>query len=152
MAKTGPAPIPTHLKLVRGTARKDRINKNEPTPKKVIPKCPTWLNADAKKIWKRTAEQLKDMGVLFESDQDLLAAYAIAVDNYIKATRLVDTEGLLVEGRRDGQVTNPAVRVQRDAAQLMRQLAAEFGLTPSSRTRISSEGGKSDGGIDDLLG
>lgn len=144
MTTPGPAPIPTHLKLVRGTARPDRINKKEPKPKLSTPKVPSWLTKDQKVIWKRTASQLKNMGLLFESDQDLLAAYAIAVDNYIKSSKIIELEGLLIEGRRDGQVTNPAVRVQRDSAQLMRQLGAEFGLTPSSRTRISSEAGESD--------
>jgi P27 family predicted phage terminase small subunit len=44
---------------------------------------------------------------------------------------------VLVEGRRDGLVSNPAVRVQRDSAQLIRQLASELGLTPSSRSRLT---------------
>lgn len=144
MAKPGPAPTPTHLRVVRGD-RKDRINTNEPKPdKSKDPKCPSYLSADAKKIWKRTAKQLKAMGLLFEADQDVLAAYANAVANYQHATVLVDQQGLLVEGRRDGWVTNPAVRVQRDSATLIRMLASELGLTPSSRTRLKAEGDSSD--------
>jgi P27 family predicted phage terminase small subunit len=108
------------------------------------------LSDEAKAEWRKTVKQLKAMGVLFESDQDLIAAYANALVNYRKATLMVDAEGLLIEGRRDGMVTNPAVRVQRDSAQLIRQLAQEFGLSPSSRTRIGTNGDTNDG-LDDLL-
>jgi P27 family predicted phage terminase small subunit len=58
--------------------------------------------------------------------------------NYQKATEVVDQDGILVEGRRDGLVSNPAVRIQRDAATLIRMLASELGLTPSSRSRLSA--------------
>ena len=152
MAKPGPSPLPSHLKLIRGTARPSRINNKEPKPKNKIPRCPEWLSDDAKKVWKRTTTQLKGMGLLFESDQDLIAAYCNAVVNYKIATDLVDKSGLLIKGRRDGVITNPAVRAQRDAAQLMRQLGAEFGLTPSSRTRISADGeANGSTGIDSIL-
>jgi P27 family predicted phage terminase small subunit len=138
MAKPGPAPTPSHLRIVRGD-RKDRINTNEPKPKKAKPKCPSWLSKEAKAVWRRTSAQLDAMGLLFEADQDILAAYSVAVVTYQQATKLVEEQGVLVEGRRDGWVTNPAVRVQRDQATLIRMLASEMGLTPSSRTRLKAE-------------
>ena len=133
MARPGPAPTPTHLRVVRGV-RPDRINTSEPQPPKAEPKCPTWLSRDAKVVWKRTAEQLRSMGLLFEADQDVLVAYVGAVVNYQRATKLVDQEGIVVEGRRDGMVTNPAVRVQRDAAQQIRMLASELGLRAEEKS------------------
>lgn len=147
MAKPGPAPTPTHLRVVRGD-RKDRINTKEPKPKKSKPRCPAWLSDEAKVVWKRTAKQLDGMGLLYEADQDILNAYANAVVNYQKATELVDRSGVLIKGRRDGVVTNPAVRVQRDAATLIRMLAGELGLTPSARTRLKAE---QDDTADDFL-
>lgn len=148
MARPGPAPTPSHLRIVRGD-RKDRINTSEPKPKRAKPKCPTWLSKQAKAVWRRTATQLDAMGLLFEADQDILAAYAVAVVTYQEATKLVEQEGILIEGRRDGMVTNPAVRVQRDQATLIRMLASEMGLTPSSRTRLKAE--ENDDATDDLL-
>lgn len=144
MARPGPSPTPTHLRIVRGV-RTDRINTSEPKPKQAEPKCPTWLSREAKTVWKRTADQLRTMGLLYEADQDVLVAYVGAVVNYQRATKIVDTEGVLVEGRRDGMVTNPAVRVQRDAAQQIRMLAGELGLTPASRTRLKAEETSDDG-------
>jgi len=144
MGKRGPAPLPTHLKIVRGTARPDRINKKEPKAKTGTPRCPEWLSDEAKVVWKRTVAQLKQMGTLSVADVDLIAAYCNAVVTYQKATDLVDKSGVLIKGRRDGVVTNPAVRIQRDAATLIRQLGAEFGLSPSSRTRIQTDSGEDD--------
>ena len=146
MSRPGPAPTPTHLRVVRGD-RKDRINTAEPKPKGTKPRCPAWLCDEAKVVWKRTTKQLDAMGLLFDADQDIIAAYANAVVNYQRATELVDRSGVLIKGRRDGVVTNPAVRVQRDAATLIRMLAGELGLTPSARTRLKAE---QDGG-DDFL-
>ena len=140
--------MPNHLRVVRGV-RTDRINKKEPKPKKSKPRCPEWLSPEAKTVWRRTCKQLEDMGILFSADQDIIAAYANAVVNFQRATELVDRSGVLVKGRRDGVVTNPAVRVQRDAAQLIRQFASELGLTPSSRSRLSAE--TTEGAADDFL-
>jgi P27 family predicted phage terminase small subunit len=145
----GPAPLPSHLKLVRGTARPDRMPKNEPKPKATTPRCPDWLCPEAKVIWKRVTKQLKEMNLLFTADQDVIASYCNAVLNYQRATEIVDKTGVLIKGRRDGVVTNPAVRVQRDAAQLIRQLAAELGLTPSARGRLNVE--TTGGGADDAF-
>ena len=139
MSRPGPAPLPTHLKVLRGTARPDRINKREPKAPSKTPRCPDWLSDEAKVVWKRTVKQLKEMGILSDTDGDLLATYANAVVTYQKATVIVDASGILVKGRRDTVVTNPAVRIQRDTAQLVRQLGAEFGLSPASRTRIQAE-------------
>jgi P27 family predicted phage terminase small subunit len=149
MTRPGPKPTPTHLRMLRGD-RKDRINTAEPKPRKQRARVPAWLSPDARAVWQRTAKQLDAMGLLYAADEDVIVAYVHAVVNYRKATKIVEELGLLVEGRRDGLVTNPAVRVQRDAATLIRMLAAELGLTPSARSRLSVEEG-SDGDADDLL-
>jgi P27 family predicted phage terminase small subunit len=139
MAKPGPAPTPTHLRIIRGD-RKDRINTKEPKPdKSKQPKMPDWLSDEAKIIWRRTIKQLKSMNMLYEADQDVIVAYVNAVVNYQKASELVDRSGVLIKGRRDGVVKNPAVQIQRDAATLIRMLAGELGLTPSARTRLKAE-------------
>jgi len=148
MSTPGPKPKPTHLRIVQGE-RKDRINTAEPTPSAKPPRAPAWLSDDAKKVWRRTVAQLKEMGIASEADTDILAAYCTAVVNLQRATEIVDRTGIMVKGRRDGVVKNPAVQIQRDAAQLVARLGAEFGLTPSSRSRVRSTDAGSD--IGDLL-
>lgn len=135
MGRRGPAPKPTNLRILHGD-RPDRINRAEPTPRPGIPQCPAWLDDDAKRVWRFTIDELKAMGLVTRADRDALAAYCTFVVQFERATRLVNTAGALIKGRRDSVVTNPAARVQRDAASMMAKYAAEFGLTPRARSEI----------------
>ena len=150
MPRPGPVPLPTHLKVLKGV-RADRVNTAEPKPARVPPACPTWLSNETKREWRRVTKQLATMDLLYAADLDIIVAYAQAVVTYRQATKLVEEQGLLVPGRRDDFVTNPAVRIQRDSAQLIRQLAGELGLTPSSRSRLSVQEETANDG-DALLG
>jgi P27 family predicted phage terminase small subunit len=150
MAKPGPKPTPTHLKLIRGD-RKSRVNEAEPKASQKAPPMPRWMSADAKKVWRRTVKQLEKMGVLYECDGDTLAAYCEAVVRHAEACQLIHQTGLLVKGRRDGIVKNPAIQVARDAEATIKALAQEFGLTPSARTRIKVDGDGTDD-LDTILG
>jgi len=111
---------------------------------------PRWLSDEAKKVWRRTVKQLAQMGVLYESDGDSLAAYCEAVSRHAAASKMVQAEGILVEGRNGLLVKNPAVQVARDAEATIKSFAQEFGLTPSARTRIKVD--RTDGDdLDDFL-
>ena len=73
MAQRGRKPIPTAIKELEGNPGKRALNIKEPKPKRKAPKCPTWLDNEAKKEWKRTAKQLEQLGILTEVD---MAAFA----------------------------------------------------------------------------
>lgn len=64
MATRGRKPKPTALKLLEGNPGKHPINEHEPIPPKSTVKCPTWLEPEAKKEWKRLAPSLEAMGAL----------------------------------------------------------------------------------------
>jgi P27 family predicted phage terminase small subunit len=149
MSRPGPAPTPTHLKIVRGV-RRDRINDKEPKPTKKTPPCPAWLSAEGKKVWRRTSKQLTEMGLLYACDGDSLAAYCEAVVRHQKACEVINSTGILIKGRRDGVVKNPAVQVARDAEATIKAFAQEFGLTPSARTRLKTTE-ETSSTLDDLL-
>ena len=68
MATRGRKPKPTALKLLEGNPGKRPINEHEPVPPKGTVKCPTWLEPEAKKEWKRLAPSLEAMGVLTQAD------------------------------------------------------------------------------------
>ena len=79
--KPGTKPTPTALKKLRGTARPDRVNANEPKPRvpAKTPRVPRHLNDRAKKYWRREAKKLHAVGILTEVDllvqlADLLGA------------------------------------------------------------------------------
>lgn len=148
MGKRGPAPAPTALKLVRGD-RKSRIATSEPQPDDVEVKPPLGLTPKALTVWRRVAPQLVRQRLVTSWDVDAFAAYCEAVVTHVDATKAVRKHGVLITSDHGGLVKNPALQVARDAANTIRALAREFGLTPSARASIgSSSAGKagSDGG------
>ena len=91
-----------------------------------IPRPPVWLSKDAKAEWRRIMPDLIERKILTEADLG-------SVENYCTVT------GRVREIERAIQVA-PEIdarlfRLQDKAAQTARQLAAELGLTPVSRSR-----------------
>ena len=52
MALKGRKPKPTAIKILEGNPRKRKLNTKEPRPKKIAPKCPVWLDVEAKREWR----------------------------------------------------------------------------------------------------
>jgi P27 family predicted phage terminase small subunit len=131
----GRKPMPTQLKMIKGE-RQDRVNHDEPQPETGIPICPV-SDRRVNEVWDYTVEQLRKMRVLTMADRDPLLAYCQAVVMHHRCSELLDGEGYLWQGSDgDVMVPHPAVKMQREAALLIKQFGAEFGLTPSARTRI----------------
>jgi P27 family predicted phage terminase small subunit len=135
MGRRGPAPKPTKLRLLHGD-RKDRVNTSEPLPAEGLPECPDSTREDVREVWDYTLDQLAAMGLATPADRDALYAYCEAVVLHREACRLVAKSGVLLRGIHGNPIRNPALQVMRDAAQVVRALAQEFGLTPSSRSQI----------------
>ena len=135
MGRRGPRPTPSALR--RRDTRRDRINLAEPKPpsRSPAPSAPRSLSPEAKRIWRRLAPALHQAGVLTAFDVDALAVLCDLKVQHDRARQMLEP-GLLVKGRGDQLVTNPAWRIYRDAAVLVRTYAAEFGLTPSARSMI----------------
>lgn len=132
----GRKPTPTALKLVSGVGRThpERINDDEPVPDDGVPVCPV-SDKLVREVWDYTATQLKRMRVLTLADRDMLLAYCQAVVMHQRASQLLDAEGYLIRAEK-GLFPHPAVRMQKDAALMIKSLGTEFGLTPAARTRI----------------
>ena len=108
-----------------------------------VPRAPAWLARDAKAEWKRVAPILTERRTLTEADLGCLEAYCAAIGLMRAAQRQIDAEGLTMGSRK-----HPAVAIQSDAMTQARQLAAELGLTPVSRSRPAIR----DDDHDDLAG
>src|SRR4051812_43844368 len=77
MGNRGPPPLPTKLKLLRGTARADRSNPDEPKPPPVleVPPAPAWLREHGRREWERVAPILVNTRVLTQVDLGILEDY-----------------------------------------------------------------------------
>lgn len=137
MAKPGRKPKPTHLRLIEGNPGKRPLLENEPKPRPVAPTCPAWLNTKAKKEWQRVVPELKALGLLTVVDGAALAGYCQAYARWREAEEAIEKYGMIGKTESGYVQQLPYVSIAQKSAQLMKAFATEFGLTPSSRSRIS---------------
>ena len=116
--KPGTKSKPTKLKVVSGVSDQQRLNHTEPEVDQTLPIMPEWVTGYAAEIWARLADKLHDAGVLTFVDRDVLAMYC-----------------QLMSAFRDA-VTDADVNKQVKLSQQVRILAAELGMTPSSRSSL----------------
>lgn len=136
----GPAPKPTALKVLEGNPGQRRLPENEPRPPQVAPEAPEWLSMEAQAEWDRIVPVLDTLGLLTAVDRAALAAYCTAWALVVDAAQEIQAFGLLVEGQKGERVKNPAIQVLRDATATCKGFCAEFGLTPSARSRMTAPG------------
>ena len=98
---------------------------------------PAHLSADAKKEWKRVAKELHGLGLLTTIDRTALAAYCETFVTWCDALAKCREMGMIVKTSNGNPIQNPYLSVASQAEKRMRGWLAEFGMTPSSRTRIS---------------
>jgi phage terminase small subunit len=113
----GRRPVPTHLKVLRGNPGKRPLNAQEPQPDNTIPHCPQWLDATARKAWRRIIRAMRHTGVITSVDRDALAIYCALYSQ-------------IEEAFRQGRL--PPISLLTE----LRQHMTEFGFTPSSRVRL----------------
>jgi P27 family predicted phage terminase small subunit len=92
------------------------------------PPAPSYLSAQAKAEWKRIMPQLISRRIITRADLAGVEAYASAVG----ICRQIE------ELRAGGIIDKVQFGIWNRAAQTSRQLASEYGLTPTSRVRIGS--------------
>lgn len=143
MGRRGPPPKPSALKKLEGTHRKDRAARNELIAPPGTPERPAWLDAEARAEWERVVPQLAELGILATVDRGMLADYCAAHSLAVQATRRYQKDGLVVKTKQ-GPLKHPMIKVAQEARAQARLLAAEFGLSAASRTRISVPTSKND--------
>jgi len=133
----GRKPIPTATKVLRGNPGHRPLNDQEAKPKTKakLPKAPSYLNDVAKKEWRRMGRRLFDAGLLTELDETALASYCQSYSSWVEANEKVQELGAVVVRMR-GPVRSPWVGIASQAWKEMTRMLGEFGMTPSSRSRV----------------
>jgi P27 family predicted phage terminase small subunit len=133
----GRKPKPTLLKVLDGNPGKRPLNDREPQPPQGVPDRPVWLDAEAQAEWDRVTGELEMMGLLSLADRAALAAYCTAWSRWVEAEAMVKKFGTIVKSPEKGfPMKSPYLTIADQALETMRKLMVEFGLTPSSRSRI----------------
>jgi P27 family predicted phage terminase small subunit len=93
---------------------------------------PSWLDATAKKEFKRLADLLLSVELINEADTLHLAMYCEYYSQYLSYKREVKAKGKWVDGK-----PNPFILRMKDAAAQMKSFATDLGLSPASRARLA---------------
>lgn len=147
----GRKPKPTALKQLAGNPGKRALNHSEPKPEPGLPYCPRQLTPEAKMEWRRIAHQLQALGLMTKLDRAALAAYCQSWADYNQALKaLVDADLVMVTDK-GYHHPNPWLGIRDRAMDQMRKFMAEFGLTPSSRSRLKVDAGDQEPSLAEVL-
>ena len=136
MAQRGRKPKPTALKVLEGNPGKRPLNGAEPAPAHKAPRCPSWLEAEAKREWKRIGRILEQMGLLTEMDMAAFAGYCQAYARWKEAEEFISQHGTMVRTPNGYLQQVPQVSIAQTNMKIMLRFCEQFGLTPSARSRI----------------
>lgn len=132
--------VPTQLKLLHGNPGHHPLNKNEPKPEPLAPKCPGFLDRTAKKEWKRMVELLEPLGLISKLDMAALAAYCQTFSRWAEAEAMIRKQGMLVKTPNGYPQLSPFLVIANKALEQMKGFAIEFGMTAVSRSKINLPG------------
>ena len=136
MAQRGRKPKPTALKQLEGNPGRRPLNSNEPKPCKKAPRCPLWLEEEAKKEWRRMVKILEYMGLLTEIDMAAFAGYCQAFARWKEAEEFISKHGTIVKTPSGYWQQVPQVSIAQTYLKIMNRFCEQFGLTPSARSRM----------------
>lgn len=143
----GRKPVPTHLKLLRGS-RKVRKDGAEPLPRGHLRVAPDWFTDGQREAWEYAITHAP-VGLLRQLDRDALAVWVVAHDLWRRASiaqAKLDAGKelpLLTKTPNGMSQQSPYVGIMSKQALIMLKAASEIGFTPASRSRVSvGEGGE----------
>jgi P27 family predicted phage terminase small subunit len=134
----GRKPQPTKLKVIRGNPGKRPLNDSEPTHPALETACPDDLvDPVARTEWDRLAPQLISSGQVTMVDRGTLMGYCLKYAQWKALEAEAKNHPFIVRSPSGYPIPNPALGMANRAFALMLKAAAELGITPSSRSRVS---------------
>lgn len=115
---------------------------------------PADLPPDQVADWNTITATLAKLKLLDEAVLLNVRAYCSALDNIRVCNKIIATDGHFIKNKDGIPRAHPALAILQKQQELANRFAAEFGLTPSSRSRKGMGGDQPDGpsgGIDDFL-
>ena len=113
--------------------------KREPKPEPVAPRMPTKLSAAGKRYWKWFVPRMEKLGILSQDNRETLKRYCALMAMWDDLYEDVQKHG--VSQISPAQGTSSLRAEYRSFIQIgeeCRRLETEFGLTPSSRSKIEA--------------
>jgi P27 family predicted phage terminase small subunit len=143
MGQRGPKPLPSAVKLARGTFRPDRAAHHEAAAIGK-PNCPAWMkDKDARSEFRRLVRVLGEMGLIGAADGNLLVRYCTAWVRWRRINQtLLANPGAEVATYKDEAGKPKSIQVsalhsiERSLADQLSRMEGLLGMSPSARSRI----------------
>lgn len=94
------------------------------------------LAEEAKAYIKDVLLMLEQNGIMEDVDGAAIQMLAYNYSTFIRASKIIEEEGLTVTSDRGNIAEHPAVKIARDAQTSALKVMAEFGLTAKSRSKL----------------
>lgn len=133
----GRKPKPLELRVLHGQAAA-KARASQPRTRRVLPRCPANLTGVAADKWRKVARELYDAGLLTTIDIDALATYCTVYARWVDAEEQVAKGGAVLKTVAGNIIQNPYLAIANRCIDQMGKLEAEFGMTPSSRSRVKA--------------
>ncbi len=103
-------------------------------------KCPSFLDKEAKREWKRIVTALSGLDILKQTDASILASYCVGFSRWKAAEMTIAREGTTIKvtgsmGQEKWQ-KHPALMVAAEAVQQMTRAGTRLGFSPVDRVRV----------------
>lgn len=132
----GPRPEPIALRIFRGNPGRRRIPR-VPQFTTRLSAPPEFLDATAKRVWRELVKSMATVpGLVTAVDAPALALMCQAYADAVGFRAEVAKRGAVVTTGRGMIRVNPAIAAYNAAVATYLKFAAEFGLTPSARSRV----------------
>lgn len=139
MGARGPKRTPTATLKARGSWLADtRADGDVPLFPVDEPSCPSWLVPEAKAEWRRVVKYLMDAGLLAKANRAALTAYCICWGELHEAEKEVQEGGAVLTSAKGFKYPSPWLNIRNGALTTLVKLAAEFGMTPASASRVTA--------------
>ena len=103
-----------------------------------LPACPKHLQGEARKEWRRLGKRLIECGLFADIDAGALALYCQAWARWVEAEEKLTEYGTVVKAPSGFLQQSPYLSIANKAMDQMTRLLVEFGMSPSSRSRVSA--------------
>jgi len=141
----GRKPKPSARRRLEGNPGRRPFNADEPAPPEPAhafdsppPELAEFAAASAE--WRRLAPMLRIARQITEADRAALIALCLEWDRYLDAMKQIKRLGLVVKAPSGYPIPNPYLSIATRALAGCNHLWPELGLTPSSRSRVKTEG------------
>lgn len=163
--------LPVEIKELQGTSQKCRDGAGATSFEVLakVPAAPKYFTKSQKNIFKSTCQQLLNLGLLNVVNLPLVSAYSREMGIYWDSESKLTEMYQLIEGSEFDAEYNPYTarrlskcdtysevkalrKVGKDALKTAREIAKDFGLTPTTMSKLPVNGGGDDDPLLKLLG